>query len=85
MDNLKELNNMNIIFANKIGLVSIRRELNNKKAKEGDPTSKYSYLKTSIEEDEEKELKELINFFKDADDDDKNKLSSRIFLALGRR
>lgn len=69
----------------KIGLVSLRRELNTKKAKEGDPTNKYSYLKTSVEENEEQELKDLINFFNDEDDGDKTRLSSRIFQALGRR
>jgi hypothetical protein len=43
-----------------------------------DPSSQYQYLKTEVEEKEEEELRELVNYFDKNDDDSRNLLSYKV-------
>lgn len=61
----------------KIGLVSHRRDLL-RQVESPDPTKKYEHLKPSMQEEEEKELKKLIEYFENQEDESMNALSFKV-------
>jgi len=63
----------------KIGFITQRRELLDQ-TDHPDPTKRYISLKTTIQENEEKELNDLVEYFEQEEDDSLNALSFKVIL-----
>ena len=68
----------------KIGFISQRRDLLNQ-ADHPDPTKRFQSLKTTIQEEEEEELKNLVEYFDQQNDDNRNELTAKVNMLLGNR
>ncbi|CAI2385762.1 unnamed protein product [Moneuplotes crassus] len=81
---MKRIKQYEHYICKKIGFITQRRELLTQ-TDHPDPTKRYEGLKTAIQQKEEKELKELVEYFEKEDDDSRNALSYKVNKFIGNR